>query len=378
MKEKMNKKWRKPIALAFISIAMAAGGLSVMSIPVLADSQMQSKGNLAMEGTSLYLCTTDMEMLQSEMDMLYQEVPEVTAVSSGNVARKEKLASKGNLDYANGTIAIHSSDLAYLADEIDTLESSYKMNTVTALKDIGTFFTKEGTMTHSHDAADFSVESAVRLSFSKLYEAILKSQSVEHLATQQALNYAGAPLYYTTQDDRDNQNICSVTTQQNEFPLFIQAVTSANMTAGAAAWVNGDIIIGNGADNDAFYRKGYMDGYQQVMNGVSIEYQYHVHSGNSADGTGCYTKPEYHKHSDSCYIEGGHNDSCPFHIEFHDYDCGNVHDWDGDGHGCDGYQIYDCGGHRELICGSENAVTGYSVNCGMTEETILCAVIVFR
>lgn len=378
MKKKMNKLWKKPLVMALVAIVMAVAGVAALSFPVFAESHLQSKGAIAMENTDLYLCTADVEMLQSEMDTLYQEIPEITGTFLNTGSRKESIKSRGNINYADGTIAIYATDLVYLADEIDFLESAYKSNTMLALKDIGTYFTNEGLITHSRDGADFSVESAVRLSFSKLYEAILQSQSVEHLATQQALNYEGVPLYYATEDDQNHQNICAVTTIDNGFPLFVQAVTPANMTAGAAAWVNGEIVIGNGADNEAFYRRGYLDGYQQVMNGISIEYQYHVHSGSSADGSGCYTKAEYHKHSDSCYVEGGHSDSCLYHMEFHDYDCGSVHDWDGDGHGCDGYQVYDCGGHRELICKATDAVTGYSLNCGMTEETILCAVIVFR
>ena len=109
----------------------------------------------------------------------------------------------------------------------------------------------------------------------------------------------------------------------------------------------------------------------------------HVHEGDSSQGGACYT-PVYHSHSDSCYAEGSHTGSCPSHTEFHPYDCGTCHDWDGDGHGCDGFKVYDCGGHRYLACGkngritgyrfsctlTENQVIGYAQNCGKTEETV--------
>lgn len=129
---------------------------------------------------------------------------------------------------------------------------------------------------------------------------------------------------------------------------------------------------------------------------------YHVHTGDETDGGGCYGEEivhthegstsqagacytaVYHSHSDSCYAEGSHNSSCPSHIEHHSYDCGTVHDWDGDGHGCDGFTAYDCGGHRYLACGrggsvtgyrftcsmEDGQVTGYAMNCDKTEETI--------
>ena len=109
----------------------------------------------------------------------------------------------------------------------------------------------------------------------------------------------------------------------------------------------------------------------------------HTHEGSTSQGGACYTAV-YHSHSDSCYAEGSHNSSCSSHIEFHPYDCGSVHDWDGDGHGCDGFTAYDCGGHRYLACGrggsitgyrfscsmTEGQITGYQMNCGKTEETI--------
>ncbi len=109
----------------------------------------------------------------------------------------------------------------------------------------------------------------------------------------------------------------------------------------------------------------------------------HTHEGSTSQGGACYTAV-YHSHGDSCYAEGSHSSSCASHIEFHSYDCGTVHDWDGDGHGCDGFTAYDCGGHRYLACGkgrsitgyrfscslTEGQITGYGMNCGKTEETI--------
>ncbi len=97
---------------------------------------------------------------------------------------------------------------------------------------------------------------------------------------------------------------------------------------------------------------------------------YHTHTGNSRNGGGCYTAPVYHSHTGSCYSEGSHNSSCPSHTEYHPYDCGSVHDWDGDGHGCDGFVAYDCGGHRYLSCNLGSGIVGYSLNCGKNPSTI--------
>lgn len=97
---------------------------------------------------------------------------------------------------------------------------------------------------------------------------------------------------------------------------------------------------------------------------------YHVHTGSSNGGGGCYSSPVYHTHSEGCYSEGSHNSSCPSHTGYHSYDCGSVHDWDGDGHGCDGFVAYDCGGHSYLSCNLGSGIIGYSLNCGKNNSTI--------
>ncbi len=97
---------------------------------------------------------------------------------------------------------------------------------------------------------------------------------------------------------------------------------------------------------------------------------YHVHTGKSTASGGCYTVPVYHSHSGSCYSEGNHTDDCPRHTERHSYDCGTVHDYDGDGHGCDGFIAYDCGGHRYLSCNLGSGIIGYSLGCGKNTSSI--------
>lgn len=108
---------------------------------------------------------------------------------------------------------------------------------------------------------------------------------------------------------------------------------------------------------------------EPIRGGCYMAPVYHVHTGNSSGG-GCYTAPIIHTHTSDCYSEGSHDSSCPSHIEFHSYDCGGVHDWDDDGHGCDGFTAYDCDGHTYLSCNKGNGVVGYSLNCGKSTSTI--------
>lgn len=96
---------------------------------------------------------------------------------------------------------------------------------------------------------------------------------------------------------------------------------------------------------------------------------YHTHEGTAQTGGACYT-PVYHSHTSGCYREGSHSSDCSYHIVYHSYDCGTVHDWNGDGHGCDGFYEYECGGHRYLACGQGGQIVGYTFSCTEEEDTL--------
>lgn len=97
---------------------------------------------------------------------------------------------------------------------------------------------------------------------------------------------------------------------------------------------------------------------------------HHTHQGSSQTGGACYTAV-YHSHTEGCYREGSHREDCAKHWDRHSYDCGTMHDWDGDGHGCDGFYIYDCGGHQELACDRGNQIVAYSFSCTISEDTCI-------
>lgn len=78
------------------------------------------------------------------------------------------------------------------------------------------------------------------------------------------------------------------------------AAVEDNLSAGKAAWVDGRLLLGNGADNDRAYRQGYKDGGEgQVLEqfrpiygvrGSGMEIRHvHVGSAENREGTsGCY------------------------------------------------------------------------------------------
>lgn len=178
----------------------------------------------------------------------------------GEYNRRKRIASKGVVDYSNSTVVLDSSDLIYLADEIDDLERAYKSSTVEALNQIGTFYVStDGDISHECDDNNVSPDMAAELLFSDLYHGIVKSQSVDHLDNVQAEDEHGNPLYYADQNASDSKDLTSTTAETNDYPVFIQPAAADNLTAGTAAWVDGDLIIGSGGDNTAYSDRAVND-----------------------------------------------------------------------------------------------------------------------
>ena len=182
----------------------------------------------------------------------------------GEYNRRKEITSEGVIDYSNNTVVFDSSDLIYLADEIDDLERTYKSKTVEALNQINTFYTSvNGDISHDPDDNHVSADAAPELSFDDLYQGIIKSQSVDHLSGVQAKDAAENPLYYADQNASERNDLITTTTDANDYPVLIQRVAKENLTAGTAAWIDGNLIIGTGADNTAYYKSGYDNGYSE-------------------------------------------------------------------------------------------------------------------
>ncbi|MCM1087772.1 MAG: hypothetical protein NC419_06420 [Muribaculaceae bacterium] len=197
-------------------------------------------------------------------------------VSAEGTGRKSGIQSKGIIDFADGTVVMDSADLIYLADEMDRLEDAYKTNTAIALNGVGTYFKADGGTVYQKEEETLLAENAASLSFQNLYDGILHSQSVAHLAAIQATNVSGAPLYYQSADAQNNQDLISQTTQANDFPIYIRSATADNLTAGCAAWVNGTLLVGNGKDNAASYEKGAADVVRNMYQNVSASENYNA------------------------------------------------------------------------------------------------------
>lgn len=342
----MRKRSMKKIIM-IITTAVVVGGAAVSNvIPVFAEPDEERGSAIVVDEGEAVLDTADENVVQDELDILYREVPEIVRIPDEGLTRKNGLKSKGAINYNDGTVLIRAADFAYLADEIDKLEYLYKVNVKNALNSINTYFPTDGTIVRGNDMANVPEESALSLSFAKLYDGILRSQSVEHLADQQ-----------------------------------IYAAIADNLTFGTAAWVNGNLIIGNGADNKTSYEKGYIEGFKKATDSVDISYIYHEHVGEQVDkGSGCYKG--YHTHTSSCpyYTErcnaspvndlgstGGDDDKT------HEWICSKGHYY------MDGPDSSECHYEDTIYTCGNMPYNGWSISCGkIAGVSIDSATLVFK
>lgn len=241
---------RMPLILAVLIITILVKGQAS------AKESIDSEGNIVMDNGDMALYASDFAYLEAEKNELLSELPVWPDADNLDGIRRGNIKSRGIIDYAGGQVIIDASDLTYLADEIDALEAAYKLNTVAALNRMGTYYMQDGSITHDESAETLPLESAVNLSFDEIYEGVLQSQSVENLATTEILTGASAD----------------------------------NLTAGTASWVDGTLVIGNGADNDSSYQKGYDEGYQKGYNAGRTQGQKDVISNPGAYGVSVMPK----------------------------------------------------------------------------------------
>ena len=309
---------------------------------------------LVMDEETIPIVQAQIAGIQEEMKQVHADITDLRQKIAALEQEDVKLwESIGNVEKA----------IERLSDRIEELERSYKIAIMEALNRIGTFYASvDGAITHNAADNAVSPDGAAALSLNSLYQGILQSQSVAHLAD-------------------------------------IRAAVGSNLSLGTAAWVDGSLIIGNGADNKNFYDQGHADGYEQgdsdgyrrgyadgksdAAEGAELEYIYHEHTGDSTDGGGCYTEPVYHQHIGhtsiygGCYtikIVGGAGCKQGYHtIKLPNglWQCTNCGCQDREGDLC-AHDIY------APSCGLDGVAVGWELGCGKTTSTIEKAIIVYN
>lgn len=182
-------------------------------------------------------------------------------------ATGNSLKSFGNVVYTNGedSVEIYSDDLYILADQLD----SFKSKVADQLAEINTYLSSGSTGTstvtdssikivHTQPSGSDAVD-PLSLDFDILLEGLAASQSIPTDVTEYGYP-DGTNLYKNSEGELTTDG-----TEENVEQINISAATPENLSAGSAAWVNGELILGTGADNKAYYNLGFQSGYEDAL-----------------------------------------------------------------------------------------------------------------
>ena len=277
---------KKKIILSILTVLCCASIAGAWCLKTTAATNTASVGNFSASGGRVVIRSEDIDYLNGELERLQNEMDDsilssasadVTVLASADM-RRRLLNSHGVINYDNGKVTANAANLFALADETDVLGDTYATAICRALNEIGTYYDADGNVNHTAQTAETIV-----LGCKQLEEGILQSQSVEHLSA--------AP------------------------------VTEANITAGAAAWVNGRCIIGNGADNETAYQRGMGDGAAGNDDDMEIQYTHHSHTGNGQSGWGDGHVLYQSGNPGGCFRSVGHThneagSNCEYKVEY--------------------------------------------------------------
>ena len=174
----------------------------------------------------------------------------MTATAAENPsATKAELRSEGAIRYSSqeGDVIIDAADFYTLADQLDL----FKIRTVKQLGVMRTYLTHTGGdvaltsadnvyAVHQKPAAGDEAD-PLSLDFATILEGIAVSQSIP---TDPAAY--GFPVGTTLYKQADGS--LSTNTSDGAEQIYIQPAEAANLSAGTAAWVNGKLMLGTGAD----------------------------------------------------------------------------------------------------------------------------------
>ncbi len=205
--------------------------------------------------------------------MVFGACKAVMAEENPQGATRQLLQSKGRIVYQEGehSVVLNSQDLYQLADRMDL----FKQGISSQLASMGTYLTTgDGIpmqtndmlkVTHVSPAAEHSVD-PLTVDFNALLEGVAASQSVP--VDTAAYGYEAGTMLYQTKEG-------ILTTVEDEAAcaaVEIRPAAAENLSAGTAAWVDGHLLLGTGADNQSYFEKGHGQTSETIVNIISLLY----------------------------------------------------------------------------------------------------------
>jgi hypothetical protein len=189
----------------------------------------------------------------------------------------DQLKSTGTIkDGTSGKVLFNSSDITTLAEGVNAADSkitaeegqakSFKDGIISSLGSIGTGST-DNSYTYS-SPKDLTSNSKLGdfqnvINGSQAITGYVPTGKSESLDKTQATDKDGNLLYYTDDTALSTKDLTKTTTDTakvtigtgkklKDYAVTYQPASAANLTAGSAAWVNGQCILGTGSDNTAY------------------------------------------------------------------------------------------------------------------------------
>ena len=146
-----------------------------------------------------------------------------TLVDPNSFASKGKIQVKENETDPDPAIVIDSADLVTLANATNELNTQFTDSLAAAVNNIG--------------SVPKTDRVAAGAQFSDILSAITNSQAIDSSESVYVL---------------PNGTVTDDSTAEDVVEKQITGATEANLTAGTAAWVDGQYIVGTGSDNNSY------------------------------------------------------------------------------------------------------------------------------
>lgn len=152
-------------------------------------------------------------------------------------AAGEGFKSHGRITYQNGNneVVIDSNDFYVLSDRLDL----FKRGVADQLNGMDTYFT-------TGEGIPLTTDTEIRVTHTRPSD-------------EELVDPSGADFNTLLEGIAASQSI----------PPDLAAASVGNLSAGTAAWVNGELRLGTGADNRSFYERGYEEGYAKVSSQIT-------------------------------------------------------------------------------------------------------------